>query len=219
MGTFKKPPKNIVITKNTLSDIKLAKKRTEQSIAQNKRDQQRVDLDVILSGFLSKPNVDETVRKLTELLKLARDDVKFYHHFENRVNSPNGSCRVYHHIAITFKDKSCKLKLLKEKASMKGPIRLSLLVSKSKSTKQVHEDPIITCLPSLSKFNYNVQKQLSRLQSHGIITEFELGDTFHRFKVNPLSCWKEVSHLGMLDEFNEALAIKNKMMTIRIHDN
>src|SRR5690349_2420931 len=83
VGAFKKPPKNIVITKTTLSDMKLAKERTKHAIALNKREQQRVDLDVILSGFLSKPNVDETVKKLVELFKMSMNDVKLYHAFEN----------------------------------------------------------------------------------------------------------------------------------------
>lgn len=216
VGGFKKPPKNIVITKDTLNDIKLVKKRTNQTITQNKKDQQRVELDVILSGFLSKPNADEAVKSIVELLKLTMKDVKFHHHFENRVNSLHGSCRVYHHIAITLKDKSLKLKLLKAKAEMKGEIRLSMILSKPAT--RASEDPIITCLPSLSKFNYSVQKQLTRLQSHGIINYYEFGDTFHRLKVNPQSAWKEVSYLGILDEFNEVLGMRNKMMSLKVCD-
>lgn len=202
----KLPPKNIVITNDTLINIKSAKKRLDQEIKGNKIDQQRVDLDVVLSGFHSKPDVSVTVEKFVKLFNLTIKDVKSFYHYENKAAAKN-----FHHVAISFKEKSAQMKVLKEKSEMKSPIRLNQLMATPLRAED--KNPIITCLPSLSRFNLKIQKQLSGLKSHGVISEFQMGKLFLQFKQNSASEWMEVTNENMLKSYRDLVEVRNKQLS------
>lgn len=201
----KLPPKNIVITNDTLINQKLAKKRFDQEIKSNKIDQQRVDLDVVLSGFHSKPEVNVTVERFVKLFNLSIKDVKSYYHYENKA-----AAKTFHHVAVSFKEKSTQMKVLKEKSEMKSPIRLNQLMAKPLKAEQ--KNPTITCLPSLSRFNLKIQKRLSGLKNHGVISEFQMGKLFFQFKQNSASEWKEVINEDMLKSYRDLVEIRNKQL-------
>jgi len=202
----KLPPKNIVITNDTLTNQKSARKRLDQEIKGNKIDQQRVDLDVVLSGFHSKPEVNVTVEKFVKIFNLTIKDVKSFYHYENKA-----AAKTFHHVAISFKEKSTQVKVLKEKSEMKSAIRMNELMAKPLTADQ--RNPIITCLPSLSRFNLKIQKQLSNLKSHGIISEFQMGQLFFQFKQNSASEWREVTNEDMLKSYRDLVAERNKQLS------
>ncbi|KAJ6643139.1 hypothetical protein Bhyg_08095, partial [Pseudolycoriella hygida] len=81
-ATFKKPPRNIVITANTVSDQKLVKQKRRQQINENEREQQRLDLDVLLSGFPDKASKSQLFKTHIESGKPLR---------WNQISQLNGS--------------------------------------------------------------------------------------------------------------------------------
>lgn len=206
---IKLPPKNIVINKNTLTELKASKKIRDLTIAQNKTDQQRVDLEVILSGFPVKPDVDVAVKKFLELFNASMNDIKSLYHFESRVNVSGSVSKVIHHVVVSFKEKSTKLKFLTTKTEKKCLVRFSQLTEQPSSQGQ--SNPSITCLNRLTKFNLNVERQLQRLLSQGIIEEFKLTGLLHEFRHNHCSTWILVTHLEMLKPLNDLLPTKAQM--------
>lgn len=198
-ASFKKPPKNIVINDDTLAKQKFAKKATQQEIAQNKSDQQRIDLEVLLTGFTSKPDVAVVVRNLFELLQLPTSFARSSYFFESR--DGNSDKRFY--VVITLADKSSKIKLLDSIASKKGPLWLSEISKSSQSN-----DVAIKCCNRLTKFNNSVERNLKTLHSRGLICEFKYGSYCFEFKYSTNSEWKMVTHLAVLDFYNGLLKIK-----------
>lgn len=203
---IKLPPSNIVINKNTLAELKASKKMRELTIARNKTDQQRVDLEVILSGFPVKPNADVAAKKFLELFNASMNDVKSFHHFESRVIVDSNVSKVIHHVVVSFKEKTTKLKFLATKAEKKCLVRFSQVTENLLSQGQ--RDPSITCQNRLTKFNLNVERQLHRLLSQGIIGEFKLTGFLHEFRHNHCSTWILVTHLEMLKPLNDLLPTK-----------
>lgn len=197
--TFKKPPKNIIITKTTLADQKAAKKELQQTILRNKSDQQRIDNDILLSGFSSTPKVEIVLKKLMELINMPLKSAKLFHHFESRS---------IHHVVITFKDYSTKVQFLNMKALMKHPLRLNQLTDQPLNGEQ--SNPIITCVNRLTRFNYAVEKQLYKLKSHFIVDDIKFADSLFHFNVKARSEWKTVTNLEILHPYNEVLIVRNK---------
>jgi len=194
---FKKPPRNIIITKDSINDQKLAKQKRKQQITENEREQKRLDLEVILSGFPVKPVVKTVVEKLLSINKVTLDIVKTYHQFETKVKSFDPIEKehieeTFFYIIIVFKEKSTISKLRKV-------IRWSQL---SDDYQLPDENPLISCNNRLSKFNLSVKKQLERLQRKRIIEAFTFKDVFHCYQQTPNSEWKEVS---VIDDINHLI--------------
>jgi hypothetical protein len=196
---MKKPPKNIIITEDILVNQKMAKKNTRQEIASRKADQQLLDLDVILGVFLRRPNANFVVKKLLEILNTPMSEVRSYHQFEGCVDSFGKSS---HHIVVTFKEKSTKLKVIDAKVS------LSLEQLVEKHSEGYH--PKITCRNRLTKFNSAIERQLKKLLSKGIIKEFRFSGFLFSFK-SYSSDWKVVEHHQILEPYFEMMRLKNEI--------
>lgn len=208
-ANFKKPPRNIIITKDSLKDQKFAKQKRKQQISENERDQQSLALDIILSGFPLKPNVNTVVETFLRLLNTPTTVVRSFHHFENKANQNLKLTKTFHHIVITFKEKSAKLKLLEAKAALRMPIRWNQL-SEAKDQED-EKNPIITCHTRFSKFNFAVEKQLHRLKNNGIIHEYKFENVFYCFKQTPVSEWKIVSIIEDINHLIDLVKYKSKI--------
>lgn len=193
---FKKPPRNIIITDNSVNDQKLVKQNRRQQINENEREQQRLDLDIILSGFPLKPVCKTVVHKFLYIHSVPIDKVKTFYQFENKTGD-----QTFHHIVITFKDKPSKSQLFKAHAELRKPIRWSQLSENNCS----ESNAIIKFYNRFSKFNFGVEKQLYRLKASGIIAEHKFKDSFYCFKQTPVSEWKAVSVVEDLDHLIDLL--------------
>lgn len=191
---FKLPPKNIVITDNLLVDKRAERQKIEKEIASNKKDQQYLDNDVILSGFSLMTDLNSVTEKLCKIFSLPSNFVKSCYHFETK----RKEAKVFH-VVITCKDKSTQIQVLKE--AKQTEIRMNSLIS----LKGEKFNPVITCNRRLSKFNNSTVKQLRKLKEKEIIAEVKFEGLFHHFKPNQTSSWKEVSHNAVLDPFNDIL--------------
>lgn len=193
---FKKPPRNIIITKDSVNDQKLVKQRRRQQISENEREQQRLDQDIILSGFPSKPVCKSVVHTFLKIHNVPIEKVRTFYQFENK------SCdQTFYHIVITFKDKPSKSQLFKAHADLRKPIRWNQLTENERSDS----NPVIKFYNRFSKFNFGVEKQLHRLKANGIISEHKFKDSFYCFKQTPVSEWKVVSIMEDLDHLVDLL--------------
>lgn len=198
---FKKPPRNIIITENSVSDQKLLKQKRRQQISENEREQQRLDLDVILSGFPVKPVCKTVVHKFLNIHAIPIEKVKTFYQFENKTVD-----QTFYHIVITFKDKPSKSLLFKAHANLRKSIRWNQLTEDNRS----ESNPIIKFYNRFSKFNFGVEKQLYRLKASGIISEYKFKDSFYCFKQTPVSEWKVVSVVQDLDHLIDLLRYVKK---------
>lgn len=194
---FKKPPRNIIITKESINDQKLAKQKRRQQIAENEREQQRLDLDVILSGFPAKPECKTVAEKFLSIQLIPIEKVRTIYQFENKTNDGT-----FYHIVITFKDKSAKSQLLKTHAGLRRGIRW-IQLKQNIPNDQI--DTIIKCHSRFSKFNFGVEKQLKRLSYNGIISEYKFNGLFYCYKQTPVSEWKIVQVTEDLDHLMDLL--------------
>lgn len=183
----------------------------ELTIAQNKLDQEKIGLGVILSGFPSPPNVDIAVEKFADHLKLSMTDLKGWYYFESPASLANSATKERHHVVIVFNEKSTKLNVLDKTAAMSSPLRLSQL-SNNQPQVWVRQDPVILCLNRLSHFNLTAEKQLQRLLSHGIIKSYKFTDFFFEFKQSSKSAWKTVTHNEVLSRYHSLLQLKWNLM-------
>jgi len=188
--TFKKPPRNYIITNESINDQKLARQKRKQQINENEREQRRLDVEVILSGFPVKPVAKTIVEKFLSIQNVPIQKVKGYHQFESVAKGYNRFEEIQYFIVIIFKEKSTKSKLCKT-------IRWSQL-----SDNNQDRNPIITCNDRLCKFNLGVKKQLEVLKAKGIIEEYQFKDVFFNYKQTPVSEWKVVS---MIDDINHLI--------------
>lgn len=193
---FKKPPRNIIITENSVNDQKLVKQRRRQQSNENEREQQRLDLDVILSGFPLKPACQTVVPKFLSIHSIPVDKVKNFYQFENK-----SGVQTFYHIVITFKDKTSKSQLFKAQIALRKPLRWNQL----SDNYSRENNPIIKFCNRFSKFNFGVEKQLYRLKSYGIIAEHKFKDSFYCFKQTPVSEWSTVSVSEDLDHLMDLL--------------
>lgn len=193
---FKKPPRNIVITENSINDQKLAKQKRRQQIAENEREQQRLDLDVILSGFPVKPVCKTVVEKFLNIHSVPIEKVRTFYQFENKTSFD----QIFYHVVITFKDKVAKTQLLKVHVGLRRPIRWTQLSGNIRE-----ENSIIKCHSRFSKFNFGVEKQLHRFKVKGIIAEYKFKDAFYCYKQTPVSEWTVVSVTEDLDHLTDLL--------------
>jgi len=188
---FKKPPRNFIITNDSINDQKLAKQKRKQQVAENEREQKRLELEVILSGFPVKPVVKTVVEKFLKNNNVSIDKVRQYHQFESK-----GTENPYY-IIIVFKGKSTISKLC-------NVIRWSRL-----SDNNQIDDPFIVCKNRLSKFNLEVKKQLGRLKAKRIIEDYKFQYVFHCYQQTPNSEWKVVSVIEDISHLNDLLKYVN----------
>lgn len=193
---FKKPPRNIIITENSVNDQKLLKQRRRQQINENEREQQRLDLDIILSGFPVKPVCKTVVHAFLKIHSIPIEKVKTFYQFENHTGD-----QTFYHIVITFKDKPSKSQLFKAQADLRKPIRWNQL----SEDKRSESNAIIKFNSRFSKFNFGVEKQLYRLKTHGIIVDYKFKDSFYCFKQTPVSEWNIVSVVQDIDHLMDLI--------------
>lgn len=182
----------------------------ELTIAQNKLDQEKIDFEIILSGFPNPPNVDVAVKKFADLLKLNISDLKAWYYFEGQAGLGGRVTKERNRVVIVFNEKSTKLNVLVETAAMTSPLRLSQL--SNHKFVSVHQDPVILCLNRFSHFNLTVETQLQRLLSHGIIKSYKFTDFFFEFKQSSKSAWKTVTHAEVISRYHSLLQLKWNLM-------
>lgn len=193
---FKKPPRNIIITENNVNNQKLAKQKRRQQIIENEREQQRLDLDVILSGFPSKPVCKTVVHTFLNIYSVPVEKVQTFYQFDNKTGD-----QTFYHIVITFKDNASKSLLFKAHANLRKAVRWNQLSGCDRS----ENNPIIKFHSRFSKFNFGVEKQLYRLKVNGIIVEYKFKNSLYCFKQTPVSEWKTVSIVEDLDHLVDLL--------------
>lgn len=147
---------------------------------------------------------------------MTMNDIRSYYHFENRVGDAGNVSKVLHHLVVTFKEKSTKLKLLNTKRETNRSVRYSQLIVQP--MKQGQNDPMVHFHNRLTKFNLNMEKQLHRLLSQGIIGEFQLNGLFHEFRHNMSSTWILVSHPEVLSSLNNLLQPNQISYTKRLKE-
>ncbi|KAG4066994.1 hypothetical protein HA402_007742 [Bradysia odoriphaga] len=193
---FKKPPRNITVSANTVHDQKLIKQRRRQQISENEREQQRLDLDIILSGFPVKPVCKTVVQSFLDIHKIPIAKVKTFFQFENKAAD-----QTFHHIVITFADKTSKAQFFAAHSNLQRPIRWNQI----SGNDGIENNPIIRLNNRFSKFNFGVEKQLRRLKDSGIIAEYKFKNVFYCFKQTPVSEWQDVSIKEDLDHLIDLL--------------
>lgn len=186
--TFKPPPKNIVITDNLLVGRKSKKQKIEELIASNKREQQRLGNNVILSGFTHKPNHNAVAQNLFTKFNLPSSSTGLCYQFFTK----NEETTVFH-VVISLKDKSAHIRILNAVASQK------LKASDLMTLRGDKIDVEITCQKQLSEFNSLIKKQLKGLKENKIIIDVKFERYFYHFKQSENSYWKEVTHSEILE--------------------
>ncbi|KAG4066984.1 hypothetical protein HA402_007732 [Bradysia odoriphaga] len=176
--------RNIVITQNSANEQKVQKAQRRQQIKENEREQQRLDLDVILSGFPVKPVCKTVVQSFLDIHKIPSGKVQTSFQFENRTVN-----KTFYHIVITFADKTSKAQLFVANNKLGNPIRWNQI----SGNDRIENNPIINFHNRFSKFNFWAEKQLYRLKGSGIIVEYKFKNVFYCFKQTPASEWQDVS--------------------------
>lgn len=204
LANIKLPPRNIIIDDRQRSKRDL-RVMIQRDIEDNKLAQQKLEKDIVLSRFPCKPDLNIVIVKFCKLFKLSRSDIKFYRHFETTNNcDKEGNERGFHHVKISFKEKSMKLKVISEYNPIEHPIKYSMLCDKS--LKNADEDTTISCLSSLSRFNIDISKQLQHLLANRIIKDYKFTNNyFFEFKQNPLASWTTITHQGVIQKWHDLL--------------
>lgn len=147
---------------------------------------QRVDLDIILSGFPVGTDCDFVALKFLNFYKVSIENVKSFYQFEDK-------------IVITFRDEQSVSELFKAHNNLRRPIRWQDL------TDVVHTKDYNPIIEFYSRFNYSVEKQLYLLRNHKIISEYEFRDSFYFYKQAAVSKWKIVSIIEDLNDLVDLL--------------
>lgn len=198
-----KPWRNVVIPEN---ELKLQKAQRRKQITENEREQQRLDLDIILSGFPERPVCKTVVNSFLKIHQISSEKVRTSFQFENR--SSDGT--VYH-IVITFEDRLSKIQLFAAHSQLPTPVYWHQVSGKNRTGN----NPIIRFNNRFSKFNLLVERQLRGLEHWNIIAKFEFGDLFYRYKETSTSEWRKVSVEEDIKDLLDSLEKKKKINKIR----
>lgn len=194
--TSNKSLRNIVITETSVNEQKLEKAQRRQQIKENEREQQRLDLDVILSGFPEKPVCKTVVNSFLNIHAIPNGKVQTSFQFENRTAD-----KTFYHVVITFADRNSKAQLFAAHNKLAGSVRWNQVSGKNRS----ENNPIIRFNNRFSKFNFWVEKQLRCLKYSGIIAEYKFSNVCYCYKQTPASEWQDVSIKEDLDDLVDLL--------------
>jgi hypothetical protein len=204
---------HIEVIVNDVDKIKAATLENEATV--NKLDQMRLDKHIYITGFPSKPDVEEVSQALMTLHDMTMDsvDLKYTFAFTPRnpkaSSTPNGSNKrkTVHQMVIGFKDHQAKENFMKRKKE-KGPIAFEQLTKSPLSSN--HAKATIRCVNRLSKFNLKVQWHLMSSKIKGEIFSFQLHNGVFRLKQKEDSSWVTINTKEALEPYNEQAKEKKR---------
>lgn len=166
-----------------------------RQIKENEREQQSLNLDVILSGFPEKPDCKTVVDLFLNRHQMSSEQVQASFQFENR------SYYTFYHIVITFEDRTSKSQLFSANKKLSRPIRWNQVSGRN----HTYNNPIISFNNRFSKFNLLVERQLKRLKHSATIAQYKFNTVFYCYKQTPASEWQEVSVVEDIDDLVDLL--------------
>lgn len=123
--------------------------------------QWRIDNDIFLSGFSSKPDITELSDKLSQKYQFQINEITYKYSFSIK----NPRTRISHHFAVIgLSKRAIKQQIFTEK-STKGPLFQSDLSNQSSG----NNDPEVFLSNRLTVHNLRLQRQLSNMKSNGSI--------------------------------------------------
>lgn len=189
-----------------IRDMKVVSASNEASL--HKLEQGKLDNDVFLSGFPVKPDHKKVKMALNRLYKIAPEMVDYSYQYEYVVKSklqtrsaPNEVAKQYHHVVISYKEKSIKNDIMKRKKEM-GPLKYEQLDPTVNSPAD--KAAVIRCSNRLSKFNLKAQGHLFKAKNEGKISGFQLHNGVFRVKEGENSDWKIIDTEASLEPFSNA---------------
>ncbi len=175
----------------------------EKSI--NMMDQKKIDNDVYISLFTTKPNVEKVVKEILKLSKSPENSLKdFYtipikqNHAANSTQLPSSSS-IFYGIVASFKNFNDKISFLKARRKL-GPIKLNQLLSHLPR----EDDRSIKIQNRLSAFNLKALKTLNGLKNTKKISDFRMHNGLFKYQLTDDTRWQILSSNEQLNKMLES---------------
>lgn len=169
---------------------------TEKSL--HLMEQKKIDNDIFLSQFDSKPNVPEVTQKLMHIYKMPQEAVLDSYSIplgRPKANStPQGTVTQKYAMIISFREYAAKRKFLEARKTL-GPLKLAQIQS------TLSNERTIKSANRLSAFNMKTQRILSIAKTNKSIHNFHLHNGLFRFKMTEGSPWQIIRTERVLDKF------------------
>lgn len=175
--------------------------RLDQSSGQINYSQQLVmDKDIILKGFTAKPDVEAVIAKFSTIFNLNANKISEYYYVSYNKHDNNDRTKIEetkHFVVISFKSKSTKVNVFKQKTE-DGPLLQNQLHENLHPTK----NPTISIANKLSKFNLYTQRVLYNAVANNTIHEYRFHNCIFQIKANPTGNWKRVDTYGLVQDIS-----------------
>jgi hypothetical protein len=154
--------------------------------------QNKIDNDIIIRGFPSKPDSKTVSEKFLSIFQLDISAIRSHYYFQY---TSNFSKKISHNIILSFRDIETKMNVLQRKKEL-GPLLLSRIQPNSSG-----QSSTLSYSNRLSKFNLYAIYHLNKAKDYKLIHSIRFHNLCFQIKETDKSGWKRISNLTELEKY------------------